>query len=66
MANPVLSHPRFHDEAAAFDWVEGIVWPDGPACPHCGAASDHVGKLPNQRTKASKKNPEGKIIIGLY
>jgi transposase-like protein len=66
MANPVLSHPRFHDEAAAFEWVERIVWPQGPVCPHCGAASDHVGKLPNQRTKPSKKNPDGKLIIGLF
>ena len=27
MANPVLSHPRFHDEAAAFEWVlPDAVW----------------------------------------
>jgi transposase-like protein len=66
MSNPVLSHPSFHDEEAAFQWVESIVWPQGPVCPHCGAASDHVGKLLNQRTKASKANPQGKPIHGLY
>ena len=32
----VLSAPHFHDEAAAFEMVESIVWPNGPVCPHCG------------------------------
>jgi len=66
MANPILSHPRFYDEAAAFEWVERTVWPAGPVCPHCGTTAEHVGKLQNQRSKASKKNPEGKLIHGLY
>ncbi len=32
----ILSKPYFHDEPAAFEYLEGIVWPDGPVCPHCG------------------------------
>ena len=32
----VLSRPYFHDETAAFAFVEGIIWPTGPVCPHCG------------------------------
>ena len=32
----VLAHKRFHDEQAAYDWVEGHLWPDGPVCPRCG------------------------------
>src|SRR4051794_27519437 len=32
----VLSHPRFNDEQAAYDWIEARLWPDGPVCPHCG------------------------------
>jgi transposase-like protein len=31
-----LSARHFHDEQAAFDYVEARVWPDGPSCPHCG------------------------------
>jgi transposase-like protein len=27
---------RFRDEAAARKHLEGIRWPDGPVCPHCG------------------------------
>jgi transposase-like protein len=32
----VLSKPYFHDEAKAFEYLEGILWPEGPVCPHCG------------------------------
>jgi transposase-like protein len=32
----VLQEPYFHDEAAAFDRLEAIVWKNGPICPHCG------------------------------
>lgn len=31
-----LSAPHFHDEAAAYSWVEARLWPEGPVCPHCG------------------------------
>ena len=29
----VLSHPRFHDEVAAFAWLEGQLWANGTVCP---------------------------------
>ena len=37
----VLSHPRFHDEAEAFKWVEAIMWPKGAVCPFCGNVGKH-------------------------
>ncbi|MBI3516722.1 MAG: transposase, partial [Proteobacteria bacterium] len=36
MAAPILSEPHFHDEEAAFAYVEARLWPKGPTCPHCG------------------------------
>jgi transposase-like protein len=33
----VLSKPWFHDETEAFAYLEGLLWPNGPVCPHCGA-----------------------------
>ncbi|HMK99963.1 MAG TPA: transposase, partial [Acidimicrobiales bacterium] len=27
---------HFSDEAAAWELVERMRWPDGPVCPHCG------------------------------
>lgn len=50
MANPVLKHPRFHDEQAAYDWIEGIVWASGRICPHCGVV-DRSGKLQGKSTR---------------
>lgn len=37
----VLSKPYFHDEEAAFAYLEGILWPQGPLCPHCGSQGKH-------------------------
>ncbi len=60
----VLSRPYFHDEAAAFAFVEGIVWGAEPICPHCGVIG-RAYALKNVRTKPSKKNPEGVVRHGL-
>lgn len=35
----VLSRPYFHDEAAAFEHLESVVWANGVTCPHCGSMS---------------------------
>jgi transposase-like protein len=61
----VLSRPYFHDEAAAFEQVEMILWPHGPVCHHCGTI-ERAYKLKGVRTKATKKNPEGLERHGLY
>jgi transposase-like protein len=61
-----LSAPHFHNEEAAFAYVETRLWPEGkPACPHCGVI-DKAGKLTGLRTKPSRKNPEGKPVAGLW
>ena len=28
--------PIFQDETAAREWLEKLLWPEGPICPHCG------------------------------
>jgi transposase-like protein len=40
-----LSAAQFHSEEAAYAYVEARLWPDGPVCPHCGAAKEQVGRL---------------------
>lgn len=59
MANAILDAAHFHDEEAAFELVESMLWPHGPVCPHCGAKADRIGRLEGMRSKPSKKNPEG-------
>jgi transposase-like protein len=51
MANSVLSDPRFHCEEAAFEYVEGQLWPNGPVCPHCEASGDKIGRLTGKTTR---------------
>lgn len=46
----VLSDRHFHDEAAAYRFVEARVWPNGPVCPHCGG-TDRNGKLKGNSTR---------------
>ncbi|GIK86560.1 MAG: DDE transposase [Betaproteobacteria bacterium] len=36
MADSILSADYFHNEEAAYRFVESRIWPSGPVCPHCG------------------------------
>jgi transposase-like protein len=52
MANPVLAAPHFHNEEAAFAYVEAHLWPNGPTCPHCGSAEDkRIGRLTGKSSR---------------
>lgn len=48
----------FHNEAAAFEHLESVLWPDGPTCPHCGAL-DRIYSLEGVKGK------NGKVRLGL-
>lgn len=61
----VLSSPHFHDEAKAYEYLEGIVWANGVTCPHCGVVGGRVYDLSGVRSKPSKKHPKGKVRHGL-
>jgi transposase-like protein len=52
----VLSAAHFHDEEAAFERVEKLLWPQGPVCPHCGCMG-HI--------TAIKANPAKRVRYGL-
>jgi transposase-like protein len=47
----VLSAEHFHNEEAAFAYVEAHLWPNGPVCPFCGEMAK-VGRLQGQTTRA--------------
>lgn len=46
----ILSADHFHNEEAAYAWVEARVWPNGPVCPHCGE-TERIGKLKGKSTR---------------
>jgi transposase-like protein len=50
MARPVLSAPNFHNEEAAFAYVEAHLWPNGPVCPHCGETA-RIGRLTGKTSR---------------
>lgn len=50
----VISQAYFHNEAAAYKFVEAKVWPNGPVCPHCGG----VERIAPMKGKSTR--------IGLY
>lgn len=53
----VLSRPYFHDEAAAFEHLEAVVWGGEARCPHCGTVGE---------AKKIKANPEKRVRHGLW
>lgn len=46
----IISAEHFHNEEAAYKWVEAHVWPDGPVCPKCGE-NHRVGKMGGKSTR---------------
>lgn len=46
----VLSAKHFHNEQAAYDFIEKRLWADGRVCPHCGVI-DNSGKLNGESTR---------------
>ena len=52
MARSTLSVSHFHNEDAAFDYVEAHFWPNGPVCPHCGNADGaRIGRLQGKSSR---------------
>ena len=46
----LLSQPIFHDEKAAYAFLELVVWPSGPVCPHCGGF-ERISKMNGKSTR---------------
>ena len=41
---------HFHDEEAAYAFVEARIWPNGPVYPHCGSV-ERIGKMAGKSTR---------------
>ena len=46
----VLSRPEFHNEEAAYAYVEARIWANGRVCPHCGEA-ERTSKMGGKSTR---------------
>lgn len=50
MSESILSAPYFHNEEAAYEFVESRLWPEGPVCPHCGG-TERISKMGGNSTR---------------
>src|SRR5260221_3213342 len=50
----VLSKPYFHNEKAAFEHLEKVLWAGNPTCPHCGAL-DRIYVLDGVKDKKGRE-----------
>src|SRR3989304_4495665 len=46
-----LLDPRFTDPVAAAEYLEGLRWPNGVVCPHCGESEREPYRLKSKATK---------------
>src|ERR1700761_7151435 len=52
MSASILSAHHFHNEDAAFAYVEAELWPNGPVCPHCGNVdAAKIGRLQGKSSR---------------
>ena len=45
-----ISDKCFHSEETAYAWVENLLWPNGPICPHCGGV-ERISKMQGKSTR---------------
>ena len=57
----------FPDDDAAREWIEGIVWPDGPFCPRCGSKDVVEFKHPSMthRCRDCRRAGESKTMFSV-
>src|SRR5271168_225851 len=51
MSKVNLSDPMFHDDEAAREHLETVLWPNGPTCPRCGITGNRITKLQGKSTR---------------
>src|SRR6267378_2282428 len=51
-----LRNPIFHDDDAAREHLERVLWPQGAVCPRCGVMGDRITKLQGKSTRPGVYN----------
>ncbi len=51
-----LTKPIFHDETAAREHIENLLWPNGPVCPRCKVKGDRITKMKGKSTRPGVYN----------
>ncbi len=51
-----ITAPMFHDDDAAREHLETLLWPQGPNCPRCGVMGNRIAKLMGKSTRPGVYN----------
>src|ERR1700747_3739585 len=51
-----LSNAIFHDEDAAREHLESLLWPQGPVCPRCGVMGERITKFSGKSSRPAVYN----------
>jgi transposase-like protein len=51
-----LTNPIFHDDNAAREYLETVLWPHGPVCPRCGVMGDRITKMTGKSLRSGVYN----------
>jgi len=46
-----IMNPIYHDDDAAREHLEGLLWPHGPNCPFCGVMGNRITKMQGKTTR---------------
>ncbi len=66
MGKATLSGKHFHDEQAAFAYIEAKLWPNGPVCPHCGGEGyPLIGVMGKQSVRKDGSVKAAPVRLGL-
>jgi transposase-like protein len=51
-----IRNPIFNDDNAAREYLESVLWPQGPVCPRCGVMGDRITKMTGKSLRAGVYN----------
>src|SRR5690349_8622916 len=60
----MFTRPYFHDEKAAYEHLEAVLWATGSVCPHCGSTAKPYA-LEGVHSRPRKDGKPGKLRYGL-
>jgi hypothetical protein len=55
MNESIISADHFHNEQAAYDFIESKIWPNGPVCPH-SESRERMNKMNGKRPGSEPTN----------
>ena len=59
----IFRRSPLHDNTAAREYLEGLRWPDGPICPHCGVVNHAYAITPAGTYRCAEPACRGNFTV---